>query len=388
MLEKEIFEKSDEIIEIRRHLHMNPELSGEEYNTAKYLRKKLTEYGIEYRVSNNTGTIALIRGAKPGKTVLLRADIDALPVEEKADVDYKSKNIGVMHACGHDIHTACVLYAGKVLNDMRDELHGNVKLMFQPKEETDGGALDMINDGILEEPTVDGAFALHVEPLEKCGFLQIKDGAIMASPDDFEIIVQGRGGHGATPSDCVNPIVIGAKIIDELYALHCELSKNSKEPCVISVCAFDSGNCPNVIPDTAKILGTARTLSETTRRNVKEEIEEIAQKVCKQFGAKCEFTFNMSYPPTINNAKMNELVVSAAEKIPEIKGITVLDKSSMCGEDFSYITERVKSSYFKLGVGNDTENYPIHSSKFNADEDALPIGVAILVKSAIDFLES
>lgn len=387
MFNEDIFKNADEIIKIRRHLHQNPELSGKEYNTAEYIREKLAEYGIEYSESAKTGTIAIIRGEKSGKTVLLRADIDALPITEKTSIDFKSNNEGVMHACGHDIHTACLLYAGKVLNDMKNELSGNVKLMFQPREETDGGALEMINEGALENPAVDGAFALHVEPLEKCGFLQIKDGAVMASPDDFEIKIIGKGGHGATPHECINPITIGSKIVEEYNSVSGKYI-NAQLPCVVSVCRFEGGTCPNVIPDSVLITGTARTLETDTREKVMFVLEDIAKKVCQAYGAICEFKFNKSYPPTISDSKMNRIVADAAKKIPQIEGVTILEHSSMCGEDFAYVAEKVPSAYFKLGVGNEKINAPIHSPEFMADEKALPIGAAILVQNAVDFLDS
>ncbi len=385
---KEIFNNASEIIKIRRFLHENPELSGEEYKTAKYIRSKLDEYGIEYKASADTGTVAIIRGTKPGKTVLLRADIDALPVTELSDVDFKSKNDGIMHACGHDIHTACVLYAGKILNDMKETISGNIKLMFQPREETDGGALPMIEEGLLDNPKVDGAFALHVEPLEKCGYIQIKDGAVMASPDDFIIKIIGKGGHGATPEKCINPISVAAEVVKKYHEIPDKYFGKNDEKCVVTICSISGGSTANVIPNEVTILGTARSLDEKVREKLMKLLEKVAYGTVKDFGADCDFCFNKSYPPTISDPEMNKIVKDAANEISAIDGVVMLSESSMCGEDFAYIAKEVPSSYFKLGVGNSEIYEPIHSPKFFADEKALPIGVAILVQSTLDFLES
>ena len=375
----------EELLKIRRYLHQNPELSGEEYKTADFLREKLKEYGIKYDVVDNTGTVAVIEGEKAGKTVLIRADIDALPVLEDNDLEFKSKNDGVMHACGHDIHTACGIYTAKVLNELKNTFDGTVKVVFQPKEETDGGAEKIIQWGVMENPKVDACFAIHVEPLEECGKIQIKDGAIMASPDDFEIEIIGKGGHGATPEECINPITVGAEIVEKINN---NQEYKRKDSSIVSVCEFLGGTCYNVIPDKVKILGTARSLSEGIRQKLKTELTELVDIICKKYGAKYNFTFNFRYPPTINSKNTNEIVINAAKKIDKIKGITYLEHSSMCGDDFSYFARLVPSSYFRLGVGNEGENHPIHSPKFIANEDALEIGVEILVQSTLDYLNS
>lgn len=376
----------DELLEIRRTIHKNPELSGEEIQTSRYIRKKLDEYAIPYTEIADNATMAIIKGKSGGKTVLLRADIDALPIDEKNDLPYKSQKSGVMHACGHDIHTACVLYAGKVLNEMKDNFCGNVKLVFQPSEETDGGAEKMIDWGVMENPKVDGAFALHVEPLEKCGFIQIKDDAIMASPDDFEIEITGRGGHGAVPHECIDPITLASMIVLQYNTVAAKYF-SAQVPCVVTVCSISGGYCPNVIPDTVTMLGTARSLDEDTRERLAEILEKIAVDICENADAKCRFVFNKRFPPTINDHNMNVIVENAAAKIPGIKGITHLKYSSMCGDDFAYFARKVPSAYFKLGIGNDICKSPIHSAEFMADEDALPIGVSILVQSTLDFLK-
>lgn len=374
-----------ELISIRRFLHEIPELSGEEYKTTEFIRQKLDEFGIEYSVVDNTGTVAIITGKDTGKTALVRADIDALPVLEDNNLEYKSKNHGVMHACGHDIHTAVGIYVAKILNDFKDEFNGTVKIVFQPKEEGDGGAEGIINWGVMENPHVDACFAIHVEPLEKCGKIQIRDGAIMASPDDFEIEIIGKGGHGATPEECINPITIAAEIAEKINN---NPKYKKKDSCIVTVCEIHGGTCYNVIPDKTKILGTARSLSEDVRNNIKKELGDLVENICKKYCACYKFSFNFSFPPTINSEITNKFVINAAKKIEKITGITYLEHSSMCGDDFAYFARLVPSSYFRLGVGIDGENHPIHSPKFLADEDSLEIGVEIVTQSVLDFLNS
>lgn len=384
MIKRMANELKDELISIRHQLHKTPETDFEEFKTAEFIRKKLTEYGIPYTTVVKTGTIAVIRGKTDGKTVLLRADIDGLPIKDESKFEVKSERIGFMHACGHDIHSACLLGAAKILNELRDTFEGNIKLVFQPAEEGQGGALPMIREGIMESPRVDGAFALHVEPLEKTGSIQIKDGSIMASPDDFEIIIHGTGGHGAHPAKCVNPLSVGASILDQYH----NLATKYNLPCVVTICSFNGGTCRNAIPDTAVITGTARSIDPITRKKLINLLEDIANGVAKEMGASIEFNFNVLFPPVINDSQMNDIVRKSAEKLGI--DVTVLKTPSMAGDDFSYFGEHVPISYFKLGVGNKEKGaiYPIHSPKFAADEDALTIGSAIMAQTAVDFLDT
>ena len=344
MIEEKAFQIKDELISIRRHLHRTPETDFEEIKTSSFIRSKLDDYGIPYTTSAKTGTVALIKGKNSNKTVLLRADIDGLPIKDESKFEIKSEREGYMHACGHDIHATCLLGAAKILNDIKDELNGNVKLVFQPAEEGVGGALPMIEDGILENPHVDAAFALHVEPLEKTGNIQVKDGSIMASPDDFKIVVHGVGGHASAPEKCVNPVTIG----------------------------------------------TARSLDNETREMLIELLDKTAHETAKKHGTTIDFTFNKLFPPVVNNSEMNDVIRNSAKKLTCINEVVTLDKPAMAGDDFSYFGENVPSAYFKLGVGNVEKGavYPIHSPKFIADEDALPIGSAILSQTAVDYLDT
>lgn len=384
MIKDMAFSLKDELISVRRQLHKTPETDFEEVKTSAFIRQKLKEYGIDYTVSAKTGTIAIINGKNSGKTVLLRADIDGLPIKDESDFPIKSERNGYMHACGHDIHTACLLGAAKILNEIRDSLNGNVKLVFQPAEEGVGGALPMIEEGILENPKVDAAFALHVEPLEETGKIQIKDGSIMASPDDFEIIIHGIGGHGAYPEKCINPLSVGAVILEKYHKIPTEYNL----PCVVTLCSFNGGTCRNAIPETAVITGTARSIDPVTREKLIEVLKDIAFKVSAKMGAKIDFNFNVLFPPVVNNAEMNNIVRKSAEKLGI--EVTSLTEPSMAGDDFSYFCERVPSAYFKLGVGNKDKYavYPIHSPKFIADEDALPIGSSIMAQTAVNFLDT
>lgn len=386
MIEKLAFELKDELISIRRKLHTIPETSFEEMKTAEFIRKKLDEYHIIYTTAANTGTVVTINGKNSNRTVLLRADIDGLPIKDESDFEPKSERDGYMHACGHDIHTACLLGAAKILNTIKDNINGNVKLVFQPAEEGDGGALPMINEGIMENPRVDGAFALHVEPLEPTGNIQIKDGPIMASPDDFEIIVHGIGGHGAYPEKCVNPLSVCAEILRKYH----ELPQKYNLPCVVTICSINGGSCRNAIPDTAVMTGTARSIDPKTRKKLIDLLRDTANDTAKRFGAELDFNFNILFPPVINDKKLNEIVTKSAKKLSCINNVTILDMPSMAGDDFAYFGEQVPASYFKLGVGNVDigATYPIHSPKFKADENALPIGSAILAQAAVDFLDT
>lgn len=369
-------------MDIRRALHKIPETDFVEVKTSAYIQKKLTEYGIPFEIKAKTGIAAFIKGSGYGKTVLLRADMDGLPIKEESGVEFASEHEGFMHACGHDVHAACLLGAAKLLNDMRDRLNGNVKLIFQPAEEGAGGALPMINEGVMENPSVDAAFALHVEPLEKTGNIQIKHGSVMASPDDFEIIIHGVGGHGAYPEKCVNPLSVGAEMLKKYHTL----AKDYDLPCVVTICSFNGGSCRNAVPNDAIITGTARSLDPVTRKRLIELLEDIANDCARKANAEIEFNFNVLFPPVVNDTEMNNLVAESAKKLGI--GVTELMEASMAGDDFAYFAERVPSSYFKLGVGNEEIGaiYPIHSPKFRADENALPMGAAIMAQIAVDFL--
>lgn len=370
---------------IREKLHRCPETEFNEFQTCKIISEELYKLNIDHSICAKTGIVAIIRGEKKGKTVLLRADIDALPIKEETDLSFKSQNDGYMHACGHDVHTACLLGAAKILNSVKNTLCGNVKLIFQPAEEGSGGAKPMIDEGILHNPEVDAAFALHVEPLEKVGKIQVRNGAIMASPDEFTIKIYGRGGHGSAPHQCIDPISISVAIISEFQTI-VRKTINPMIPCVVSVCSVHSGSCPNVIPSEAFIEGTVRTLDNDTRFKISKILENKAMSIAETMGGKCDFEYRALYPPVINNESMNKIVIDAANKLDI--GVVYLPFAAMAGDDFSYFSESVPSSYFKLGAGNENITQPIHSSKFNVDEKSYEIGSRIMAQIAVDFLNS
>ncbi len=384
-----IYEESqkiiDKLIKIRRDLHQIPELEFDVVETAKYIENQLDLLGIEHYRLANTGVVGVIKGKKDDKTILIREDIDALPITEQNDVPYKSKNVGKMHACGHDAHATCLLGAAMILKDM--ELSGNVKLVFQPAEEGTGGALPMILEGVMENPKVTAAISLHVEPLASVGTLLLRDYAIAASPDEFSIIINGVGGHGACPKDCNNPIIPASVLINRLSTIVLDNSMSDDE-CVVSVCMVNAGSSNNIIPEEIKISGTVRSLSEDTRLKIEKLIEQYADTVTSEYNCSSEYEFIKSYPPLINDKKINDIVIEASKKIPQFNNILYLEKAPMLGDDFAYFAELVPSSYFKLGVGNDKINSPLHSPNFNIDEYALSLGAAILAQSVIDYLEN
>ncbi len=386
MIEEKAYGMKEELILIRRALHKIPETEFEEFKTSDFIREKLNEYGIPYEVVCKTGTVATIHGKNNDKTVLLRADIDGLPINDESKFEIKSEREGFMHACGHDIHAACLLGTLKLLNEIKGTLNGNVKCIFQPAEEGNGGALPMIEENIMENPHVDAAFALHVEPLEQTGNIQIKDGPIMASPDDFKIVVHGVGGHGAYPEKCVNPLSVCAAILNKYHNVPEEYGL----PCVVTICSLNGGTCRNAVPDTAVMTGTARSADKKTRKSLINILREIADNTAADMGASIEFDFNILFPPVINDASMNDIIKQSAVKLDCVKNVIILDKPSMAGDDFAYFGEKVPASYFKLGVGNVKKDavYPIHSPKFIADEDALPIGCALMAQIAADYLDT
>ncbi|MBP3362053.1 MAG: amidohydrolase [Clostridia bacterium] len=365
-----------------RQLHKIPEPEFKEFRTSEFIWDFLSKSGLKPVKCAGTGIYADIAG-KPGKKkILFRADIDALPISEESGVEFASENPGYMHACGHDMHTACLLFAAKTLNDNKDKFCGTVRVLFQPAEEGSGGALPMINEGAAEGVTA--AFAMHVEPLESVGTILYKDGGIMASPDDYKILIKGRGGHGAEPEKCINPITAAAKLISRYNKIKEVYFSNTQ--CVTTVCTVNSGTMNNIIPDTLEMTGTARSFDAETRAKLKKLLEFYAEKTAGEFGADVEFTYNELYPPTISDSLMNEVVIKSALETEGITQIKELEKGSMTGDDFAYFTQLVPSSYFKLGVGGKGNRYPLHSAKFRIDEKALMIGCRLFVNIACRYL--
>lgn len=382
-----------ELIENRRYIHMHPELSFREYNTSSFIQKKLDEMGIKYvsGIAEN-GICAYIYGNKniefeSMKSILIRADMDALPIDEVSDKPYKSQNKNVMHACGHDAHVAVLLGVCKVLNNFKDKFGGVVKAVFQPGEETSGGALPMIEEGVLENPHTDVCVALHCDSDLDCGTIRVKPGSLYASPDDFRITVKGKGGHGAEPHNCIDPIMISASIIQALNNL---ISRETDpfDNAVISVGSIHGGSATNIIPDSVEIQGTARSLTNEVRGFLKKRIGETAEGLCKTFGAECEYEYTELFPPLINDEKLAEDVYdSACRSIGKDKCVWG-GAPTMAGEDFSYFSQNRPSVLFKLGCRNKSLGIvsPIHHSSFDIDENCLKTGVKVFVGFVLDYL--
>lgn len=382
-----------ELKENRRYIHMHPELSFREYNTSSFIQKKLDEMGVKYvsGIAEN-GICAYIYGNKnieseSMKSILIRADMDALPINEVSDKPYKSQNKNVMHACGHDAHVAVLLGVCKVLNNFKDKFGGVVKAVFQPGEETSGGALPMIEEGVLENPHTDVCVALHCDSDLDCGTIRVKPGSLYASPDDFRITVKGKGGHGAEPHNCIDPIMISASIIQALNNL---ISRETDpfDNAVISVGSIHGGSATNIIPDSVEIQGTARSLTNEVRGFLKKRIGETAEGICKTFGAECEYEYTELFPPLINDEKLAEDVYdSACRSIGKDKCIWG-GAPTMAGEDFSYFSQNRPSVLFKLGCRNKSLGIvsPIHHSSFDIDENCLKTGVKVFVGFVLDYL--
>ena len=374
----------NEIISARRAIHQNPELSFEEYETAKIITDILFRHGIDYQCGiAKTGIVAHI-GTKTDKVLLIRADMDALPVEENTALPYKSQKSGVMHACGHDIHTASALAAALILKKYENLLNGSVKIVFQPAEETTGGALPMIEEGVLSNPKVTCAIGGHVSPQFKVGKVKYRKGPLMASPDDFEIKFIGKSTHGAEPQNGISPIIPASEFVCKTSVIGDELKKNGDN--VLSVCTIISDGNTNIIPDTAVVKGTFRTFDEESRHNAAKLLEDEAMTIAQKHGASIEFKYNFMYPPLINDDKITELLVQTAANAIGNENISEFEKPLMTGEDFSYFAKNVPAVFFWYGA-NGGSDAPLHSSKFVADEGAIEVCANLFCNFALKYLE-
>jgi carboxypeptidase Ss1 len=377
-----------EIIEIRRQIHRRPELAYKEKATAKLVAEKLRSFGLEVRTGvGGTGVLGILRGPRKGGVVGLRADMDALPIEEMADVEFRSKEKGVMHACGHDTHVAMLLGTAKLLADHREDLAGMVKFFFQPAEEHGGrgGAKPMIQDGVMENPKVDFVFGLHIVGDVESGVIAFRGGPAMAAPDSFEIRITGRGGHGAYPQHTIDPIYVAAQLIIALQGVSGRMI-DPIQPIVISVGSIHSGTKENVIPDQAILHGTIRTVDEFTRKRAKAKVSEVAEGVCRAFGAKAEVEFEKdAYPVMVNDEKVTERAKNIVRKLPGTR--VKLMALQLGGEDFSRFLHEAPGTFYFLGTKNPAKGciYNNHSPRFKVDEDVLKFGTASLAQLAMEF---
>jgi amidohydrolase len=373
----------DEMAAVRRHLHMHPELSMLEYATAAFVAQALAPLGLdEIRTGvGETGVVGTLVGGKPGPVTLLRADMDGLPIFESNAVDYRSKNDGVMHACGHDGHVAILLAAAKTLAARRADIPGTLVFCFQPGEEGKAGALKMIKDGVLENPHVDRTFALHLYSGLDVGKIGVRDGPYFASADEFDLIIRGKGGHGAMPQNSFDPIVAGAHMVSLLQTV---ISREiaPKDPAVVTVGAFSSGTTFNVIPDSAHLKGTVRAFDEAVRRSMPERMERVIKGVAAALRVEYEFDYHWSYPPTVNDKTINDIVRAAGAA--ELGAENVVEHDIvMWAEDMSFMQNERPGAYFIVGSrGGETTAVPHHNASFDIDERALDIGYRMMVALA------
>ncbi|OPZ94266.1 MAG: N-acyl-L-amino acid amidohydrolase [Firmicutes bacterium ADurb.Bin419] len=378
----------DEIKSIRRKIHQFPELGFNEFKTSSLIATYLEKLGLSVTKGiAGTGVTALLEGIAPGPTVAIRADMDALPILEENDVQYASANKGIMHACGHDVHTSIALGAANILSKNRDKITGNVKFIFQPAEEGLGGAKEMINEGVLKNPKVDAIIALHVSPGIKSGQISISSGPVMASPAEFEIEITGKGGHAAEPQKAVDPIVIGTNITN-LFQTIVSRNVDPLKSAVLSVTCFHAGTAFNIIPSKATIKGTVRSFDPLIHKEISRKMNAILSSVTDGMEAEYTFEYKLGYPSVINSKEVVDLIVEASSKVIPEKKIILGNQASMLAEDFSYYLNNIPGALFNLGCTHPTDEHfeNLHSSKFNVDESCIATGMEIFAQTVMDYL--
>ncbi len=385
----EIKNVTKRLINIKRTLHANPELSNLEEETMAFIAGILETLGLDVTMNfGGFGVVGTLRGKKPGKTIAIRADMDALPITETKDTAYKSKNHGIMHACGHDAHMTVVIGAAMVLSKIADKLKGNVKFIFQPCEEAVCGANRMISEGVMKKPDIDAIMGLHVLPSMKTGTIGIKYGTMMAAADKLDIIIKGKSGHAAQPHKTVDTILVAAMVIN---AIHQIVSRriDPLTPAIISIGMINGGTAPNIIADRVALKGTVRSLTEDVRDSISKTIETVVNGVTQAMGAGYEYSFEKGSPPLKNDDKMVDLLKITAEKALGKKNVSIIDEPTMGGEDFSMFLKEAPGVFFRLGSGNEKKDthHPLHNNMFDVDEDAIAVGVKVMVMSALNFLE-
>ena len=377
-----------ELVNIRRHLHENPELGFEEVATAQYIADYLAGLGLEVTSQvAKTGVVALLRGARPGKTVAIRADMDALPIQELNEVPYKSKHPGKMHACGHDAHVAAAIGAARILWELRDQINGNVKFIFQPAEEAPGGAEPMIAAGVLENPAVDAIIGGHVWGSLESGIIEVMSGPTMASSDIIRLKIIGKGGHAAQPHTTIDPIVIASEIVGALQKI---VSRQTDpfEAVVISICSFHAGDVFNVIPHSAYLEGAVRTLNNELRQELPHKIEKIIRGITEPYGATYELDYYLGYPVTVNDPGVTETVRKAAVSVLGADKVRVAARASMGGEDYAYFLNKVPGTYIRIGTRNPEKGIcqEMHHPRFDIVEAVLELTPVVYAQAAFDLL--
>jgi amidohydrolase len=367
-------------IDVRHHIHANPELSYQEFETSKFIQQKLTEYNIPFEIKATTGVIGLIKGKNPDKRVVaLRADMDALPIQEQNNIPYKSTKPGIMHACGHDVHTTCLLGAAKILSELKDEWEGTVKLIFQPGEERNpGGASLLIKEGVLENPAPQSIYAMHVHTTLPTGKLSFRGGMVMASADEIYITIKAKGGHAAAPHLTADTLLITSHLIIALQQI---VSRNNNpfNPSVLSITSVQGGSTTNVIPSEVKLMGTFRAMNEAWRFEAHGLIKKIATGLVESMGAEIDLHIDVGYPFVLND---ETLCAAARNKAAGFIGQTNVEETElrMGAEDFAYYSHKIPGCFFRLGTYNPQKGMftGVHTPTFNIDEDAIELGIAMM----------
>ncbi len=376
-----------QLVEWRRHLHQRPELGFKEQLTAETIAQKLQEWGIEHQTGiAKTGIVATIASNRPGPVLAIRADMDALPIQEQNDVPYRSQHDGIMHACGHDGHVAIALGTAYYLSQHRDDFAGTVKIIFQPAEEGPGGAKPMVEEGVLKNPDVNAIIGLHLWNNLPLGTVGVRNGALMAAVECFHCTILGKGGHGAMPHQTIDSVVVSAQIVNALQTI---VARNVDpiESAVVTVGELHAGTAQNVIADTARMSGTVRYFNPALEGYFSKRIEQVISGVCQTHGASYELDYWHLYPPVINDAKIAELVRSVASEVVETPAGIVPECQTMGGEDMAFFLQAVPGCYFFLGSANPAKDlaYPHHHPRFDFDETALGMGVEIFVRCVEKF---
>lgn len=380
-----------DMIEIRRHIHANPELSNEEIRTTALIREKLEEYGIEImEIGLKTGVIGFLKGGRPGKTVAIREDIDALPMSEKTGLPYASSVDGVCHSCGHDIHTTVLLFCARVLSELRDQLSGNVLFLFQPAEERGTGARQLLDCKFYEPVKPDVLVGLHVSPEYPAGSIGLKEGPANASCDTFYIKVSGKGGHGAHPENCIDPIAISGYIMAQLQTV-VSRENHPVYPAVMTIGSIHGGKAPNVIPDFVEMSGTLRSLNAESREKMQTAIDRICISCAEAMRGSAEVRWEKGMPPLVNDGNVIEGLRTAAEKTIGADHVITVQNPSLGSEDFSFLFPLLApGAQFRLGSGNDVDpntRHGLHNSKNIFDDSCIAAGTAVLVQYTKDFLK-
>lgn len=369
----------EEYRSIRHHLHANPELSFKEFETSKFVQAQLTSLGIPFTILGETGVIGIIKGNPSNRVIALRADMDALPIHEENKVSYASTKDGVMHACGHDVHTTCLLGAARILNELKDQWDGTIKLIFQPGEEKNpGGASILIKEGVLTNPVPQRIYGQHVHPQLEIGRMNFASGKVMASADEIYITVKGKGGHAAKPNLTADTILTASQIVNALQQL---ISRNNNplSPSVLSICSIQGGFTTNVIPSEVKMMGTFRAMDEKWRFEAHDRIRTIVESTAKANGAEVELEISIGYPSVINDEETTELGKSLASDLIGAENVG-LAEISLGAEDFGFYTQEIPGCFYRLGTGNIEKGIisGVHTPTFDIDEEAIKMGISMM----------